>query len=75
MIKDYLRRIYDRDYTVGIIGLGYVGLPLMWTFHKKDMPVLGFDIDDFKVKCVNEGKSYIKHLGNEMMSVLAKSDI
>ncbi|HAC15157.1 MAG TPA: nucleotide sugar dehydrogenase [Bacteroidetes bacterium] len=75
MIQDYLRRIDERDYTVGIIGLGYVGLPLMWTFHKKDMPVLGFDIDTHKVKCVNEGKSYIKHLGDEMMSALAKSDI
>lgn len=75
MIQDYLRRIDDRDYTVGIIGLGYVGLPLMWTFHKKKMPVLGFDIDQFKVDCVNEGKSYIKHLGDDMMSTLAKSDI
>jgi UDP-N-acetyl-D-glucosamine dehydrogenase len=38
-----LEEIHDKEFTEGIVGLGYVGLPLMWTFHKKDMPVLGFD--------------------------------
>jgi UDP-N-acetyl-D-glucosamine dehydrogenase len=75
MVNDLIARIAERKYTVGIVGLGYVGLPLMWTFHKHKMPVIGFDIDPYKVECVNTGKSYIKHLGDEMMKTLSKSDI
>jgi UDP-N-acetyl-D-glucosamine dehydrogenase len=52
----------------------YVGLPLMWTFHKKEMPVLGFDVDQEKVDCIKSGTPYIKHLGKEMMETLAGSD-
>jgi UDP-N-acetyl-D-glucosamine dehydrogenase len=74
MLKNLLSRIDNRTYTVGIIGLGYVGLPLMWTFHKKKMPVLGFDIDQFKVDSIKSGKPYIKHLGEEMMQLLSQSD-
>lgn len=75
MVNELIERISKREYTVGIVGLGYVGLPLMWTFHKHKMPVLGFDIDQFKVDCVNQGKPYIKHLGEDMMKSLAKSSI
>jgi UDP-N-acetyl-D-glucosamine dehydrogenase len=74
MVKELLQKIDAKDYTIGIIGLGYVGLPLMWTFHQKDMPLLGFDIDKEKIKCIKEGRPYIKHLGEEMMQALAKSD-
>jgi len=74
-LSEQLERINNKTFTVGIIGLGYVGLPLMWTFHKKGMPVLGFDIDKKKVHCVKNGTPYIKHLGDEMMGKLAKSDI
>lgn len=74
-LSEQLERINNKTFTVGIIGLGYVGLPLMWTFHKKGMPVLGFDVDKKKVDCVKNGTPYIKHLGEEMMGKLAKSDI
>lgn len=73
MIEQLLARILNKSYTVGIVGLGYVGLPLMWTFHKQDLPVLGFDIDEAKVKNLKLGTPYIKHLGKEMMQSLAKS--
>jgi len=69
-----LEKIKIKSFKVGIIGLGYVGLPLMWTFHKKDMPVIGYDVDQKKVDCVKSGTPYIKHLGEEMMGKLAKSD-
>jgi UDP-N-acetyl-D-glucosamine dehydrogenase len=75
MLDNLIDKIKNRSYTVGIIGLGYVGLPLMWTFHKKKMSVLGFDIDQFKVDSIKSGKPYIKHLGEEMMQVLSQSDI
>ncbi len=74
MLKDLLQKIKNKDYTIGIVGLGYVGLPLMWTFHKNDLPVLGFDIDEHKIDCLEKGTPYIKHLGEEMMGVLAASD-
>ncbi len=74
-LSDQLDRINEKTFKVGIIGLGYVGLPLMWTFHKKGMPVLGFDVDQQKVDFVNSGTPYIKHLGKEMMETLAESDI
>lgn len=74
-IKSQIERIQSQTYTVGIIGLGYVGLPLMWTFHEKSMPVLGFDIDEVKIKHIKVGTPYIKHLGSEMMEKLAASEI
>jgi UDP-N-acetyl-D-glucosamine dehydrogenase len=47
---------------VGIVGLGYVGLPLSLQFARSGVPVLGFDIDPEKVDALNEGRSYIKHV-------------
>jgi UDP-N-acetyl-D-glucosamine dehydrogenase len=73
-IQPLLEKIERKEFTIGIIGLGYVGLPLMWTFHEKEMPVLGFDVDEKKVECIKNGVPYIKHLGENMMQVLAKSD-
>ncbi len=74
-IKQLLQKIKKREFKVGIIGLGYVGLPLMWTFHDKGMPVIGYDIDEYKVKCIKEGIPYIKHLGKDKMQELSQSEI
>ncbi|MDI6402720.1 NAD(P)-binding domain-containing protein, partial [Balneolaceae bacterium ANBcel3] len=73
-VTGILRRIEEKSYSVGIIGLGYVGLPLMWTFHKAGLPVIGFDIDPHKIQSIRMGIPYIKHLGDEMMQTLAESD-
>ena len=62
------RRINDGQATVGIIGLGYVGLPLAIAFAEKGFPVLGFDVDQTKVDAVMRGESYIKHLDGEGLS-------
>ena len=56
------RKIRNKESRVGIIGLGYVGLPLVKTFLNKGFEVLGFDIDGKKVEKLNQGKSYIKHI-------------
>ena len=74
MLNDLLKKIERKEYTIGIVGLGYVGLPLMWTFHERGMPVIGYDIDQNKIDCINSGTPYIKHLGDKMMGVLAASD-
>ena len=57
-----LEIINDRSAIVGIIGLGYVGLPLALAFTEKGFKVLGFDVDPIKVDKINKGDCYIKHL-------------
>ena len=47
---------------IGIIGLGYVGLPLAIEFYKAGFSVTGFDVDDSKIKKLSEGESYINHI-------------
>jgi len=59
---DLLKRIDNRKAVVGIIGMGYVGLPLMREFCACGFRVVGFDVDASKVKNLNAGKSYIKHI-------------
>lgn len=57
-----LGRFASKDITVGIIGLGYVGLPLARAFATAGFRVLGFDIDTAKVAKLNAGKSFIKQI-------------
>ena len=57
-----LERIQQRQACVGIIGLGYVGLPLAKVFSQAGFPVLGFDIDPMKVEKLQRGESYIGHI-------------
>jgi UDP-N-acetyl-D-glucosamine dehydrogenase len=61
-------RISDRRAVVGIIGLGYVGLPLMAAFHAAGFPVVGFDTDPAKIKLLHAGTNYLKHLGTDLVS-------
>src|SRR5262245_53895530 len=59
--------------TIGIIGLGYVGLPLACTMAKKGFLVLGFDIDSKKVDQINDGRSYITHINSDDVEKLRGS--
>ncbi len=63
-----LKKIDDKSAVVGIIGMGYVGLPLMHAFCKAGFRVLGFDVDESKVRVLNEGGSYIKTIDAAMIS-------
>ncbi|MEM1210207.1 MAG: nucleotide sugar dehydrogenase [Planctomycetota bacterium] len=65
------QRIAARDLTVGVVGLGYVGLPLMVAFADAGFSVIGYDTDPRKVEDVNAGRVYIKHLGEPVMRSLA----
>ena len=56
------KKILDRKARVAIIGLGYVGLPLVKAFLNKGFSVIGFDVDPKKIKMLNQGRSYIKHI-------------
>ena len=73
-INDYLHKYKSKKLKVGIVGLGYVGLPLLWSFHQSGVSVLGFDIDPHKINYFRSGKSYLKHLGPELMKVLSNSN-
>lgn len=57
-----VKRIGDRTSHVGVIGLGYVGLPLVMEFAAAGFPVTGFDVDSGKVDLLRKGESYIKHI-------------
>lgn len=74
-MNELLKKIEEKKFRIGIIGLGYVGLPLMWAFSRKGMPTLGFEIDAAKVDKLNKGIPYIRHLGQDVMSALAASEI
>jgi len=64
-MSELLNRIEDRSAKVGVIGLGYVGLPLALVFHEAGFPVLGFEMDPRKVDALSRSESYIKHIGAE----------
>lgn len=61
-LDELLGRIERRDAKIGILGLGYVGIPLALRFHEVGLSVLGFDIDDERVATLNAGESPIKHI-------------
>lgn len=57
-----LTRINSRSAQIGILGLGYVGLPLVIEFCRAGFHVRGFDLDETKVNLLTAGKSYIRHI-------------
>lgn len=65
MKKELIEKFKSHEGKIGIIGLGYVGLPLLLRFAEMDFPVIGFDVDQDKVDSLNNGKSYIKHINSE----------
>ena len=69
MVEQLSELIRDKKATVGVVGLGYVGLPLVHAFVKAGYRSIGFDVDPAKVKLLQEGKSYIKHFSNDWMDV------
>lgn len=62
MTNTLLQKIQSKQAQIGIIGLGYVGLPLVIAFHKAGFRVTGFDLDQRKVELLAAGTSYIKHI-------------
>jgi len=66
--KQLLDRIGSREAVVGIIGQGYVGLPLALTFAEAGFWVVGFDLDEAKVASLNRGESHIKHVGADRVA-------
>ncbi len=61
-------KLADKSFTLGVIGLGYVGLPLSLTFLRKGIKVIGFDLDPMKIAKIEKGQSYIKHIPPEELA-------
>jgi UDP-N-acetyl-D-glucosamine dehydrogenase len=59
------RRLNDKTARVGVVGLGYVGLPLALLFARRKLPTLGLDIDPAKVDALRRGETYIRHIPAE----------
>ncbi|MFO8013705.1 MAG: nucleotide sugar dehydrogenase [Phycisphaerae bacterium] len=73
-MNDLIDRIERREAVVGIVGMGYVGLPLAHAFCECGFRVLGFDIDGEKVDALQAGRSYIKHIPSERIGEMREGD-
>ena len=65
---ELLEKLRSRQAVIGIVGLGYVGLPLALTYVEVGYRVLGLDIDQAKVDAINQGQSYIDHIDGQRVS-------
>ena len=59
---ELLLKLRQRQALIGVVGLGYVGLPLCLTYAEKGYRVLGLDIDQAKTEAIEDGRSYIQHI-------------
>lgn len=73
MKNKLLKKIKNRDITVGVVGLGYVGLPLAVEKAKAGFKTIGFDVQSSKVEMVNRGENYIGDVVNEDLKEIVDS--
>jgi UDP-N-acetyl-D-glucosamine dehydrogenase len=62
-VSSFLKKVEARTARIGVIGQGYVGLPLALVFCEAGFPVVGLDVDQKKIDALRAGQSYIKHIG------------
>ena len=72
---DLISKIKNKKSTIGIVGLGYVGLPLALRYTDEGYNVLGFDIDNEKIAKIKDGQSYIEHIPSALISKAVKSGL
>ncbi|MDQ3908404.1 MAG: nucleotide sugar dehydrogenase [Acidobacteriota bacterium] len=71
MVKEELRQLIEgRRARVGVIGLGYVGLPLAAEFARRGFPATGFEVDERKAEAINRGESYIADVASSQLAEL-----
>ena len=63
-----LERLKNKEAIISIVGLGYVGLPLMLRFAEEGYRVIGIDVDEHKNEAINQGRSYIEHIPSAKIS-------
>lgn len=67
-------RLRTKKSSIGIVGLGYVGLPLALRYSAEGYSVIGFDIDEKKVSYIKEGRSYIEHIPSSLVDEASKKN-
>ncbi len=75
IIVELLKKIKSKEATIGVVGLGYVGLPLLMEFVEEGFNTLGLDIDEKKVNSLNAGKSYIKHISSDRVAKVRNTNL
>ena len=73
IVDRLVKRILQKEITVGIIGMGYVGLPLVLRFCEEGFRILGFDVDSKKVATLKRGRSYLKSIPSSRISKFVRS--
>lgn len=68
MKKQIIQKINEKTAVIGVIGLGYVGLPLNLCFVEKGFRSIGLDIDQSKIHAIKKNESYIKHISSERIA-------
>lgn len=74
-MKNLKKKLMNKTATLGVVGLGYVGLPLAVEKAKAGFRTIGFDVQESKVEMVNEGKNYIGDVVNEDLEKIVKSGL
>ena len=72
-VNNLKSQIINRKSSIGIIGLGYVGLPLAIRFSEEGFRVMGVDVDGKKVQMLNSGESYIKHIDAKLIDTIVRN--
>src|SRR5437870_4713743 len=72
ILEEFLEKIRTRQARIGVMGLGYVGLPLLKLFASKGFTTIGFDVDEGKVERIQKGQSYIQAVPTEQLRELVQ---
>lgn len=73
MLNELLKKLANKQAKIGIVGLGYVGLPLMLRYIEVGYRVIGFDIDKSKIDLLKQGDSYIEHISSQAIEQAVNS--
>lgn len=75
ILDQLIQKINEKEALIGVIGLGYVGLPLVLRFCEEGFRILGFDVDSKKVKTLKKGRSYLKSISSSRISNFIKNGL
>ena len=75
MLTSFLDKLQARHAVIGIVGLGYVGLPLMLRYVEVGFKVIGFDVDQEKVNQLAQGQSYIRHISSDSIGKAVRDNL
>ena len=68
-----MQKLKDKNASIGIVGLGYVGVPLLLRYGQIGYKVIGFDINEERIHSLNSGQSDIAHIDNKKVSLALKN--